>query len=381
MKREQSLFWTAVSKVLAVIAVTLIVALIQAPGAWAAGKYKILYNFTGGADGGTPYEGLVLDTTGNLYSTTTAGGASGNGTVFKLTKNSDGTWTESVLYSFAGGRDGAYPWSGLIFDASGSLYGETTQGGKSTECSGGCGVVFKLTPNSGGGWTESVLHRFDGKDGSAPGQGSLTFDGAGNLYGTSTGSEGPCCGTLFELVPNQDGSWKEKVLHHFTGGADGGTPQGVPAFGPGGSLYGSTGGGGYGYGVVFKLTRGAKGGWAEHVLHTFQGNEDGAYAQDGVILDAAGNVYGTAFYGWDAHGNCCWGQVYEMVRHAHGGWTKRVLHYFEGPPGDGGNTAAGVVFDTAGNLYGTTCDGGRATGVAGCANPSVGAGVVFEIMK
>ena len=109
MKRNQNPFGTVASKGLAALTVTLIAALVLAPGAWAAGKYKVLYNFTGGNDGSTPYDGLTLDTSGNLYGTTTAGGASGNGTVFKLAKNSDGTWTESVLYSFAGGNDEPLP--------------------------------------------------------------------------------------------------------------------------------------------------------------------------------------------------------------------------------------------------------------------------------
>src|SRR5271156_763778 len=145
MKRNQ--FWTVASKGLAVMTVTLIAALVLAPSAWAVSKDKILYNFTGGNDGSTPYDGLTLDTSGNLYGTTTAGGASGNGTVFKLAKNSDGSWTESVLYSFAGGTDGATPYAGVTFDASGNLYGTTTAGGASS-----AGTVFQLA-NSNGTWT------------------------------------------------------------------------------------------------------------------------------------------------------------------------------------------------------------------------------------
>ena len=122
-------FWTVVSKALAVMTSTLIMALVLAPGASAASKYKVLYNFSGGADGSQPYDAVILDAAGNLYGTTTAGGASGNGTVFKLTKNSDGSWTESVLYSFAGGTDGASPQSEVTFDVSGNLYGTTWSGG------------------------------------------------------------------------------------------------------------------------------------------------------------------------------------------------------------------------------------------------------------
>ena len=431
MKREQSLFWAAVSKVLAVIAVTLIVALIHAPSAWASGKYKILYNFTGGADGSTPYEGLVLDTTGNLYSTTTAGGASGNGTVFKLTKNSDGSWTESVLYSFAGGTDGATPYAGLTFDASGNLYGTTFYGGAysagtvfqlvsnsngtwtenvlysftggsdgaypewcgvtidatgtlygmTTEGgSQGMGVVYKLTPNSGGGWTYGLLHTFTGgKDASFPAAGTLTFDTAGNLYGAASDgadNNGNCpnsndCGSIFELTQS-GGNWTEQVIFRFTGDTNGGQsrrPFSLLVFDSTGRLYGTTGGGGGWYGTAFKLTLGAKGKWNERVLHVFQGNQDGAYPTSSVVFDTAGNLYGSTVFGEDENGACCYGQVFKLAAHSHG-WTKRTPHRFQGPPKDGSNGGAPVVFDSAGNLYGTSWDGGTS-----------GAGVVFEIMK
>jgi uncharacterized repeat protein (TIGR03803 family) len=183
MKANQNQFWPAVSKALAVMTLTLITALILVPGASAAGKYKILYNFAGGTDGGTPYEGLVLDTSGNLYGTTTGGGASGIGTVFELAKNSDGSCTETVLYSFAGGTDGATPWASLTFDASGNLYGTTTAGGAS-----GNGTVFKLIKNSDGSWTESVLYSFTGgSDGANPLWCGVILDATGTLYGMTSG--------------------------------------------------------------------------------------------------------------------------------------------------------------------------------------------------
>jgi uncharacterized repeat protein (TIGR03803 family) len=126
-----------------------------APGAWAAPKYKTLHRFTGGADGGDSWAGLILDQSGNLYGTTTIGGSGGYGTVFELTPNQDGSWTESVLCSFTNGADGGYPYAGLIFDEAGNLYGTTAEGGSS-----GGGTVFKLTPNADRSWTESVLHSF-----------------------------------------------------------------------------------------------------------------------------------------------------------------------------------------------------------------------------
>jgi uncharacterized repeat protein (TIGR03803 family) len=428
MKGNQ--FWTAVSKVLLVLTTTLITALVLAPGAWAASKYKILYNFTGGNDGGTPFDGLALDTAGNLYGTTTAGGASGNGTVFELTKNSHGTWTESVLYSFAGGADGAAPWAAVTFDHSGNLYGTTTAGGASSAgtvfelvpnsngswtesvlysftggsdggypqwCgvivdatgalygttsgggSQGMGVVYKLTPNSGGGWTYGLLHTFvGGKDGSYPQVGMLTFDTVGNLYGPTTdGSDnfGNCpandCGSIVELTQS-GGSWTEQVIFRFTGDTNRGQsrrPDGPLVFDSAGRLYGTAAAGGGLYGTAFRLTLDAKGEWNARALHVFKGNQDGAYPASGVVFDTAGNLYGSTFYGEDGNGACCFGQMFKLTPHARG-WCKQAVHRFQGPPGDGSNTNAGVVFDAAGNLYSTTVDGGTS-----------GGGIVFEVLR
>lgn len=424
-------FWAAVSKALAVIAATLIMALILAPGAWAASRYKVLYKFTGGADGSQPGAGLILDTSGNLYGTTPQGGASGEGVVFKLTKNSDGTWTESVLYSFAGGADGATPYAAVTFDASGNLYGTTYSGGAfsagtvfqlvpnsdgtwtesvlysftggsdganpyagvifdatgtlygTTRGGGtqGMGVVYKLTPNSNGSWTYGALHSFTGgKDGSYPQLGNLTFDTAGNLYGaTNDGVDGygDCphgndCGSIVELTPQSDGSWKEKVIFRFTGGTtrSGLTRNlnGTLVFDSTGRLYGNSYGGGSDYGTVFMLMRDAKGKWWQRVLYVFHGDQDGAYPIGGVVLDTAGNLYGTTAAGINSYGGV--GQLYKLVPRRWL-WKKYVPHWFEGPPRDGGDSQAPVVFDAAGNLYGTAFDGWN----TGCC------GVVFEYIK
>ncbi len=429
MKGNKNPFWAVVSKALAVMTATLIVALILAPGAWAASNYKILYNFTGGTDGSQPRAGiLILDASGNLYGTTNAGGASGNGTVFKLAKNSDGSWTETVLYSFAGGTDGAAPYTGVTFDTSGNLYGTTVFGGDysagivyqlvpnsdgtwaesvlysftggtdgaspwagvifdatgalygTTEGGGasGVGVVYKLTPTSGGAWTETVLHSFTGgKDGINPLWGKLTFDAVGNLYGVAgaggTGNcgnwAGPDCGVVFELTPQSDGTWKEQVIFTFHGRYSGFLPTGPVTFDSAGRLYGAAQGWNGNYGNVFKLTLGAKGKWTERVLHVFAGNQDGAYPHAGPVFDVAGHLYSTTFFGEDLNGDCCYGQVFKLVPHTYG-WTKYALHRFRGPPQDGSNTSAGVVLDAAGNVYGTTDNGGTS-----------GNGVVFEIMK
>jgi hypothetical protein len=271
-------------------------------GSW---KKSALYRFTDGADGGHPYGGLILDQAGNLYGTAAYGGPGYSGVVFKLTPNSDGRWTESVLHGFTGGEDGERPAAGLTFDQAGNLYGTTIAGGASVGTLGD-GVVFTLTPKPDGSWTERVLHSFNGTDGASP-FGNLIFDQAGNLYGTAAyGGNLSCggppgCGVVFKLTPNADGSWKEKVLHYFTGGKDGAIPVAGVIF-QAGNLYGTTREGGnsgycnffgfHGCGVVFKLTLGSDGKWRESVLHAFI-DRPGSYPSAGLIFDAAGNLYGT----------------------------------------------------------------------------------------
>jgi uncharacterized repeat protein (TIGR03803 family) len=211
---RQEKFWFTIGGIVTVLAV----ALMLPAGAVAASKYKVLHKFTGGADGGSPYAGLIFDAAGNLYGTTGQGGSLGGGTVFKLTPNSDGTWKESVLYTFTGGADGGSTRAGLIFDAAGYLYGTTVFGGKtSPQCPLGCGVVFKLDPTG----KESVLHAFAWSHGGIFPQGALIFDRAGNLYSTTSlgGNNNYChhngCGVVFKLTPKADGSWVYSLLHVF----------------------------------------------------------------------------------------------------------------------------------------------------------------------
>ena len=202
-----------------------------------AGVETVLHNFSGGADGAYPYAGLIRDSAGNLYGTTEYGGSSNVGTVFKL----DSTGKETVLYSFSGGSDGKYPAGGLVRDAEGNLYGTTGNGGTN-----GNGVVFKVDPAG----AETVLHRFTGvPDGQYPFS-TLIRDANGYLYGTTTFGGASGQGAVFKVSP--DG--KEKVLYSFTGGADGRYPgTGALAY-AGGTFYGvANNGGAYGLGVVYKL--------------------------------------------------------------------------------------------------------------------------------
>jgi len=268
--------------------------IVMATLTWASGAVartcKAIHVFKG-TDGAYPYAGLIFDAAGNLYGTTSGGGAHKRGAVFKLAPNPDGTWTESVLYSFRGGVDGWAPYAGLVFDAAGNLYGTGQNGGAN-----GSGVVFKLAPNPDGTWTESVLHSFAYTDGSFPA--GLIFDAAGNLYGTTLqGGAAAGYGVVFKLKPNPDGTWTESVLHAFTGGADGSLLYAGLTL-RAGALYGTTYEGGdcsgFGCGVVFKLTPSSSG-WSETVLHTFLGFGENPAAP--VIFDPAGNLYGTTTSG------------------------------------------------------------------------------------
>lgn len=373
-------FCTA-KKALTVVATMLFATLILATSA--AAEYRILHQFTMAKDGANPSGELILGTDGSLYGTTAAGGAYGWGTIFRLKFNTDGTWTETVLYSFTGGSDGGSP-SGIIFDAAGNLFGTTYTGGFACGGAqgGGCGVVFKLTPHSSGGWTESVLHTFtQGTDGAYPVAG-LTLDAAGNLYGTTLwgGASAACpgngCGTVFQLKHQQNGSWTYSVIHSFTG-RDGAYVESKLIFGPDGNAYGTTYYGdpydtGFNWGTVFKMEPQTDGTWTESVLYGFTGNDDGGNPVAGVIMDAAGNLYGTTING--GVGNA--GVVFKLTQNPTGPWTESTLYIFTGVinPSDGAQPL-GLTFDAAGNLYGTTTYGGA----SGCTARYDGCGVVFKL--
>jgi uncharacterized repeat protein (TIGR03803 family) len=250
----------------------------------------VLHGFTGN-DGASPGLGawLVFDQSGALYGTTSYGGDDGYGTVFILTPPAilGGAWTERVLHSFTGTPDGANPSGHLVFDQSGALYGTTANGGAS-----GLGTVFKLTPPStpGGAWTAAVLYSFTGSDGANPTGAGVIFDGSGALYGTSRNGGTDGNGTVFQLTPpkSKHGAWTESVLHDFTEVNDGGAPVAGLTFDRSGALYGTTY---FGFGnpnfcgTVFKLAPPARkhDNWTETVLHDFNCS-DGANPFAGVIL-------------------------------------------------------------------------------------------------
>lgn len=337
-----------------------------------------LYEFTGvgNGDGSQPRGKLVFGPDGSLYGTTVYGGAPclgdyrGCGTVFKLgppptsCRRAFCPWTETVLYRFTGGTaDGAYPQEQVTFDQAGNIYGITPQGGNYTgNClygsQVGCGTVFELTPSSGG-WTESLIYAFNGATDGARPSGRLFIDPSGNVYGTTPENGPGNGGTVFELTPTASG-WTESTLYSFsTTGSSGYAPSGGVTFAPPGSLYGTTAIGGTGQsGTVFELAPGA-GGWTFNLIYSFTGGDDYTGPTTALLRDSAGNLYGTTFSLGE------WGTVFELSP-ANGGWTYTLLHQFTDE--DGAIPMGDVALDAAGNLYGTTFQGGQHY-----------AGVVWEI--
>jgi uncharacterized repeat protein (TIGR03803 family) len=299
-------------------------------------QLTILYSFNGD-DGASPHADLIADPAGNLYGTTYGGGAGGQGTVFQLTPS--GTLT--VLHSFIGG-DGSRPGAGLIADAAGNLYGTTITGG-----AGDAGTVFQLTPSG----DLIILYSFTGgSDGALPFAGVIA-DAAGNLYGTTIDGGAGGQGTVFQLDP----SGTLTVLYS----SNEGSPWAGLIADAAGNLYGTTDAGD-GPGTVFQLTPSG----TLTVLHRFTGS-DGAVPHGRLIADAAGNLYGTTHNGGAYIG---YGTVFQLDSSG----TLTVLHSFTGGS-DGAYPEAGLIADTAGNLYGTTAGGGAGT------NCAQGCGTVFEL--
>jgi uncharacterized repeat protein (TIGR03803 family) len=338
-----------------------IVSLASDGGAQTKSKGTVLHSFVGGSDSGNqPYSNLVIDQSGNIFGTTAHGGVNDAGTVFEVAP--DGT--ETVLHSFGSGDDGQNPVAGLVMDKSGDLYGTTQNGG------GGfiSGVGFKLTP--GGGYT--ILHRFTGGNGNDPDGGrpaaTLIMDKKGNLYGTTHvgGGRGDCnannCGTVFKIAP--DGT--ETVLYSFSGRKDGGYPSAPLVIDQAGNLYGTTETGGrfakcgFGCGVVFKVSPDGN----ETVLHAFRGIVSGDPPGDGqdplagLVIDSSGSLYGTT-----ATGGVGAGVAFKLMPN---GKETILFRFSAGNPGVG--PSGSLVMDAQGDLYGTTQNGGTSNN-----------GVVFKL--
>jgi uncharacterized repeat protein (TIGR03803 family) len=307
--------------------------------------YKTLYSFNG-TDGSDPMAGLIRDGAGNLCGTTESGGAFGFGIVFKVTA----AGAERSLYSFSGGTDGAYP-IGLAQDGAGNFYATCAGGGTF-----GHGALFKINIHGAG----TVFYSFTGgTDGGSP-QGSLIRDATGNFYGT-TALGGSGYGTVFKV----DSTGNETVLYSFTGQPDGSNPYSGLIRDTAGNLYGTTGNGGaYGFGTVFKVDPTDK----ETVLYSFTGAADGSLPEASLIRDPAGNIYGTTFNG-GVFSTCQFSPTCGTVFKLNATGKETVLHSF-GEGADGASPRAGLIVDAAGILYGTTQEGG--------ANQ---AGTVFKLDK
>jgi uncharacterized repeat protein (TIGR03803 family) len=329
-------------------------------GTW---NYRVIYQFDSVLESESA---LLLDTVGNLYGTTFNGGTYGQGTAFELSLSSGDKWTETMLYSFGAPGDGASPEGPLLFGPSGVLYGTTYYGGSS-----GNGTVFELT-NNNGSWTETILYSFAGApDGTWP-TGALTLDSAGNLYGT-TASGGnyelsQCyldgyvgCGTVYELS-QVNGIWTETVLHNFIGcclnnNHDGQNPYTGVIFEPGSrALYGTTQNGGPcnpGCGIVFELKQ-YQGAWIETVMAKFgNGHGTGDSPAGAVIFDSSGNLYGETLFG----GTYANGTLFELARSA-GGYRQSTIYNFTGDAD--GSVPESLVLGPGGKLYGVAFWGGNA---------------------
>jgi uncharacterized repeat protein (TIGR03803 family) len=392
-------------------------------------QYQILHSFGGPGDGSGPTGRLILDGRGNLYGTTLLGGVNAFGTVFMLSPGTNGQWTETILYSFPNSQEDGYWPAGVVMDSAGNLYGTTTRGGLNAS-----GIVYELTPGPNGQWTETILYNFcslpdcaDGdeplyaptvnpngglygvtgttaydltsgsngwtfsvlykfcsqpncSDGSLP-TGSLILDTKGNLYGetefggTGTDCGGAGCGTAFALRPGLTLPWKEIVLHDFQGASpDGVNPNGGVSLYEN-ALFGTTGAGGgincaesgNGCGTVFQITEGSGADINEQILHAFGASLGLGYFPLGdVIFDKRGDLFGLTADGGTPSCKC--GVVFGMKREGDGKWAYAVLHAFDGS--DGVLPVYGLTIDNEDNLYGITNGGGP---------PPGGGGVAFEL--
>ncbi|HEX8814690.1 MAG TPA: choice-of-anchor tandem repeat GloVer-containing protein [Terriglobales bacterium] len=355
------------------------------PGADGTWSETVLHNF--GSD--YPIGGLVLDKSGNLYGATAYGGRHRGGTIFELTPNPDGSWTNTVLYEFGKPQDGTLPNGGLVLDADGNLYGTTYFGGgpRIHDCAfgNGCGTVFELSLGRGGKWKETIVHSFSrGQegDGEWPTAG-LAMDASGNLYGGTFQGGWYGQGVVFKLSPVGAGHWHEKIICSFYGN-NGGSPSGKLVFDQNGNLYGTTRYGNErrdGAGNVFELAPQPKGQWTETIIHNFYNDREPISS---VVFDAKGNLYTTTTEGghYQHQGSCyggpCGGSLFEFSPGANGTWTSTVLHDF-GAKGDGVVPTGDLIIDSNGNIYGTTGFGGNLESCDPQSQQVQGCGTVYEI--
>jgi uncharacterized repeat protein (TIGR03803 family) len=394
----------------ALLAISAAALLLAGAPVWAQTE-TVLHGFGAGKDAAQVNGGMVIDAVGNLYGTATGGGSYDNGAVFELFPQPGGSWLETVIYSFGGTpNDGILPNVAVTSDGKGNLYGTTTMGGangygtiyqlsnsgngewiertihsftavngsnalpavdpvgnlySTTDGDGTCGfgTAFELSPTTTGDWNETILLNFCPQGGGGVEPGHLILDSAGNLYGAAGGGMHRG-GVVFELLPSANGAWTETVLYSFTAASRNGYTPFDLVLDSAGNLYGAMLGGAYNTQALFKLTRTTVGSWTKKTLYSFKTVKDGLFIT-GLTLDTLGNLYGTTNEG-GTHGN---GTVFEVSSSAGEAWTEKVLHSFPGNAADGTNPLGNLALDAAGNLYGTTADGGIHVG-----------GTVFQVI-
>jgi len=314
-------------------------------------SYSVVHPFTGGGDGGYPYFGLTKDRAGNFYGAANVGGAHGYGVIFKLSPAGSG-WMITPLYSFQGGDDGASPMASPIFGPDGALYGTTSAGADNGH---GVGTVYRLAPPASScktalcEWSETVLYRANTDFGFGV-TGQVAFDSAGKLYGTVGGGGIDEGGYVFQLTPS-GGSWMSRVLHEFNpeSGEDCNAPGGGVVLDAAGNLYGTANTGCVGNnGGVWEVSRSGSG-WTESIVRSFNNLTDGNGSMAGLTPDGHGNFFGTTYDLGPAGG----GTVFELTPSGQG-WSFSVVHAFNQNDQDGRFLTAPVSLDAAGNVYGTT---------------------------
>jgi len=349
------------AKMRLLVSLTVLLILFAVVPAVQAQTYQVLYNFSGGADETYSWGALTIDQSGHLYGTTAgpSGCTAGCGTVYKFSHEGSG-WVFSTLYAFRGGQDGTVPYAPVTIAADGSLYGTTAFGGVLDGCLGnGCGTVYHLQPPASFchsvscPWNETVVYRFQNCSNLWEPQDGVAVDQAGNIYGAPTygglgcQDDGFGDGGVFELTPSQ-GGWNYQAIHLFSSNPDGETPLGTVMVDQAGNIFGTTTiGGATGDGVVYEVSPSGSG-WNESIVHSFDGS-DGRDSWAGLISDSAGNLYGTTVYGGSNNS----GVVFELSP-SNGSYTYSVLYNFSG----GSGSLSPLSMDTAGNLYGVKYTGG-----------------------
>jgi uncharacterized repeat protein (TIGR03803 family) len=304
---------------------------------------------------------VTLDSEGNLYGTAVTGGSGscegGCGVAYKLT-NDGGTWTQTVIHAFSGGDDGSGPGARLTVDENGDVYGMAPTAGAN-----GFGTIYKIHPMNGGTWDFQVIHTFTGGADGSTGSAGRMIVRDGHLFGAATTGGSHESGVVFQLTPTDMGEWHFKTIYSFRGAPDGVFPYGALLFDAAGNIYGTTYYGGVnGVGAVYKLSRFESKGpgadlrpveWHETVLYSFQDDGvDGNSPISNLVFDSAGNLYGTT-----SEGGLGSGTIFELSPVGNGQWTETVVHPFAGPP-DGAFSYNGMVVDQLGNFYGATVHGG-----------------------